>query len=276
MRWHHASPPPSQSSTPKVRTVVRCRHGYSNHTAPPPHAPTSLPDIDVILTALDAHKAVWSATPPKQRAQLLRACLTTTLTTYQEASEVACRAHGSYGSGTGEELLSWMPVVTGLREFAESLESGGQVRPHSIRTRPDGQLVVDAFPLGYVLLCTSPHPDGCVPTVYCEHTHVPPLATTLQPPRMEGMLFGGCRGEVWIMPGHAATQGSLYQRLQTAGPGKGAVALVLGAGNQLPVVMLDILHMLVLQDSVVVCKMNPVNEYLGPFVRCGGKIKGKR
>lgn len=88
--------------------------------------------------------------------------------------------------------------------------------------------------------------------------------------RLEGMLFGGCRGEVWIMPGHAATQGALYQRMQAAGPGKGAVALVLGAGNQLPVVMLDILHMLVLQDSVVICKMNPVNEYLGPFVRCDG------
>lgn len=82
------------------------------------------------------------------------------------------------------------------------------------------------------------------------------------------MLFGGCRGEVWIMPGHAATQGGLYQRMQRTGPGKGAIGLVLGAGNQLPVVMLDILHMLVLQDSVVLCKMNPVNEYLGPFVRC--------
>lgn len=102
-----------------------------------------------MLRALDAHKAIWAATPPKQRAQLLRACLRTTLTTYKEAAEVACKAHGSYGNGIGEELLSWMPVVTGIREFAESLEAGGQLRPHSIRTRTDGQLVVDAFPLGY-------------------------------------------------------------------------------------------------------------------------------
>ncbi len=74
---------------------------------------------------------------------------------YKEAAEVAAKAHGSYGSGIGEELLSWLPVISGLREFAESLEAGGQLRPNNIKVRHDGQLVVDVFPLGYVwgLLC---------------------------------------------------------------------------------------------------------------------------
>lgn len=42
---------------------------------------------------------------------------------------------------------------------------------------------------------------------------------------------------------------------------------MLGAGNQTPVAPLDILHKLVAENAVVVCKMNPVNEYMGPFIR---------
>lgn len=40
-----------------------------------------------------------------------------------------------------------------------------------------------------------------------------------------------------------------------------------GAGNQLPVVGLDILHMLLAEDHVVLVKMNPVNDYYGPLLR---------
>lgn len=40
-----------------------------------------------------------------------------------------------------------------------------------------------------------------------------------------------------------------------------------GAGNQTPVVALDILHKLIACDEVVVVKLNPVNEYLGPVFR---------
>jgi hypothetical protein len=44
-----------------------------------------------------------------------------------------------------------------------------------------------------------------------------------------------------------------------------------GAGNQLPVVALDILHMLFAEDQVVLAKMNPVNDYYGPLLR---QVKG--
>lgn len=46
------------------------------------------------------------------------------------------------------------------------------------------------------------------------------------------------------------------------------MSLVLGAGNQVAVAALDILHQLIIEDCVVVCKMNPVNEYYGPYIRC--------
>lgn len=63
-------------------------------------------------------------------------------------------------------------------------------------------------------------------------------------------------------------QGALYHDKDLGRTGQGSIGLVLGAGNQLPVVCFDIMHMLIAEDSVVICKMNPVNEYLGPFIRC--------
>lgn len=59
------------------------------------------------------------------------------------------------------------------------------------------------------------------------------------------------------------SQGTIRFKSEVAGK----VALVLGAGNQTPVAALDILHKLVAENAVVVCKMNPVNEYAGPFIR---------
>jgi hypothetical protein len=47
-----------------------------------------------------------------------------------------------------------------------------------------------------------------------------------------------------------------------------------GAGNQLPVVALDILHVLVVEDKVALVKMNPVNDYAGPLLRqVGGQLR---
>lgn len=39
-------------------------------------------------------------------------------------------------------------------------------------------------------------------------------------------------------------------------------------------VALDIAHKLLVEDQVVVCKMNPVNAWAGPFIRCGAPPAG--
>ena len=62
-------------------------------------------------------------------------------------------------------------------------------------------------------------------------------------------------------------QGANYRRKAQGKRATGQVSLVLGAGNQTPVACMDILHKLFAEDTVVVCKMNPVNEYLGKFIR---------
>ena len=64
-------------------------------------------------------------------------------------------------------------------------------------------------------------------------------------------------------------QGSIYRQREKSNKASQApkVALVLGAGNQVSVVVLDILHMLLAVDCTVVCKINPVNAFIGPAVR---------
>ena len=66
----------------------------------------------------------------------------------KEGAEAAEAAKGSYGFGIGEEWVSWLPVTWGLRDFADSLDAGGAPAPNAATQRPDGQWVVDTFPLG--------------------------------------------------------------------------------------------------------------------------------
>lgn len=66
----------------------------------------------------------------------------------KEAGEAATAAKGSYGTGIGEEWMAWLPVAWGIRELIEAMDAGGQPSPNGVRERPDGQLVVDVFPLG--------------------------------------------------------------------------------------------------------------------------------
>ena len=71
-----------------------------------------------------------------------------TLQVSKEAAEAATAAKGSYGTGIGEEWNAWLPVAWGIRELAGAMDASGQPAPNAVTQRPDGQWVVDAFPLG--------------------------------------------------------------------------------------------------------------------------------
>ncbi|BDA42382.1 hypothetical protein COCOBI_03-2690 [Coccomyxa sp. Obi] len=193
---------------------------------------TPLKELEVTLQALDAKKEEWANLTTLKRAELLRETLKSVIEVSKEAGEAATAAKGSYGTGIGEEWMAWLPVAWAIRELIEAMDAGGQPTPNAVRQRPDGQVVVDVFPLG-----------------------------------IESLFFGGMKGEVWIQPGKPASQGANYRAKARGKKLEGEVALVLGAGNQTPVACMDILHKLFIDDAVVVCKMNPVNEYLGKFIR---------
>jgi aldehyde dehydrogenase (NAD(P)+) len=82
----------------------------------------------------------------------------------------------------------------------------------------------------------------------------------------ERLLFHGVTAEVWMQDG--VTEQNLRQNMagfyRQANP-QGVLALMLGAGNVSAIVPLDILDRMINCGQVVICKMNPVNDYLGPI-----------
>lgn len=84
------------------------------------------------------------------------------------------------------------------------------------------------------------------------------------------ILFNGYRAEVWMEEGVTLenlrqTQALAYQSPDPAGK----VSLVLGAGNLSGIPVTDVLDRLFIQNHVVILKMNPVMDYLGPVFERG-------
>jgi aldehyde dehydrogenase (NAD(P)+) len=84
---------------------------------------------------------------------------------------------------------------------------------------------------------------------------------------LDRILFTGFEADVWMQSGvtpenlheHVA---SFYRRPEHAG----RLALVLGAGNVASIGILDAVDKLFCRGEVVLLKLNPVNQYLGPFI----------
>jgi acyl-CoA reductase-like NAD-dependent aldehyde dehydrogenase len=83
----------------------------------------------------------------------------------------------------------------------------------------------------------------------------------------DSILFQGFRADVWMQPG--VTRGNLDDHLARAyqpdAPARDGIALVLGAGNVSSIAPTDAFSKLFQEGKVVLLKMNPVNEYLGPI-----------
>ncbi|MCV2890802.1 aldehyde dehydrogenase family protein [Ruegeria aquimaris] len=89
------------------------------------------------------------------------------------------------------------------------------------------------------------------------------------------LLLSGVSAEVWMQQGvtranlrdHAAIAYGQPEAKRT-----GKVALVLGAGNVNAITPLDVLQKLILENQVVILKMNPVNDYLTDYYRIAMKL----
>ncbi len=193
--------------------------------------PTELSEVDEKLQRLVTHSGTWAQMPAAERAQLLRACMKTTLAEAHAWAETSARIKGyPLGSqGHAEEYLGGvLPTLRNLRLFAEGLEAGGGARPAKTWQRPDGQWVARVFPRSL----------------------------------LDRALFTGVTCDIWIEPGKEPTQGRIYREgVQDRG-----VAVVLGAGNQSSIPAMDVLYKLVVDNEVCILKMNPVNEGLGPIL----------
>jgi hypothetical protein len=193
------------------------------------------PDADLVVDRVASNKDRWIGVDLPTRIDYLKRCIDGVVEVAEDWVRVACGHHGiNPGSPlAGEEWLSGpMTTVRQLRLLAGALEQDGRPRPVDARTRPDGQGVVKVFPGGL----------------------------------LDRFLYYNMSAEVWIEPGKAATQGRIYREKAEGSARPGKVALVLGAGNISSIAPLDVAHKLFVEDEVVVLKMNPVNEYLGPYL----------
>lgn len=197
-------------------------------------------DLDRDVESLRAHARTWARLGFAGKIRHLRAMRARTIEVAPQWAELAARAKGIAGTPlAGEEWLSGpYALLSALDRLAKTLgeiaRDGVPALPDAaIRTRPDGQVVVDVFPLETA----------------------------------DRLLLNGVRAEIWMEPG--VTRESVRARtaaaLRERDPAR-RVTLVLGAGNIASIPPLDVLAALYAHDSVALLKLNPVNAYLEPVL----------
>ena len=214
---------------------------YAFPPAPPSIDPTPLEELDRLVARLAERKAAWAQLSIDARLDLLDRMKAPLLDVAEDWVDAGARAKGfETGShGAGEEWFAG-PAVTmrnlRLLEVAlRDVRTHGRpvLTPDKLTERPDGRLVAQVFPLDL----------------------------------FDKVLFSGFTAETWMQPGVTRAnlpehQASAYRDLDTAG----RLALVLGAGNVSSIAPTDVLYKLFVENEVVILKMNPVNEYIGPFL----------
>lgn len=219
------TPPPA----PAAASATPASAGSTGDT-PQALPATSLEDVDAALARLSANKDAWLRVTVPERITLLDALLKGVLAVAEAWAAGGARLKGLDPASplAGEEWLAGpMVTVRNLRLLREALVAGGAPKPASMRTLASGQRVARVFP------------------------------TTL----LDRLTMGGVTADVYLEPGKAPTQGRIYRE---AKPERGSVALVLGAGNVSSIPPMDALYKLFVEDEVVLLKLNPVNEHVGP------------
>lgn len=195
--------------------------------------------LDKAVADLAGAKDKWAHLPIGVRLDYLERVRVLLGQSAEEWVDAAVAAKGTAGTPlAGEEwisgpygVLSWINAVM---QTLKAVDAGTDpLAGLAVRQRADGQTVLRVSPYDY----------------------------------QDKLLLNGFGAEVWMTPG--ITPGTLradvatkYQEHDPAGQ----VALVLGAGNIASIAPLDVLYKLYADGEVVVLKMNPVNDYLGPVL----------
>ena len=198
-------------------------------------------NIDEKLERLAKRKEWWAQLPIKEKVQYLKEVQRGVLAQAERWVEAEAKAKGLKPDSPLVGAESWVAgpyaVVAWLTASMQTLAA----------------LDVGADPLEHVRVTTAI--DGStVARVMPIHVY-------------EQLLFNGVTADVWMQP--QVTPDNLRENTasfyrEEDPPGR--VTLVLGAGNVAAIAPLDILDRMVNCGDVVVCKMNPINEYLGPIL----------
>jgi acyl-CoA reductase-like NAD-dependent aldehyde dehydrogenase len=190
-------------------------------------APTRIAHADEKLARLADRKDAWVRTPVERRIRYLEDAMRGVLEVAEDWAADGTRLKGL--DNPGEEILGgpWC-TARNIRLLIQALRARGAPAPRDVRVEPDGREIAAVVP-----------GDG-----------------------IEKLLYSGLTAEVWMQPKKAASQGAIYRSPSASG----RVCLVLGAGNVSSIPAMDTLYKLFAEDEVVILKMNPVNEYVGPWL----------
>lgn len=195
--------------------------------------------LDKALGDLQASKDRWATMPIAEQAELLTRARHNLRQVADRWVDLSIKAKqiDPDSPWVGEEWVSgpWA-LAAGLNGYAQTLHAVAHDHPirfNRVTTRTNGQVVVTVFPADW---------SGW-------------------------LLLNGLSAEVWMQPGVTTTSlqehvARRYRQRQS----KGRVAVVLGAGNINAIAPLDALYKLYAEGEVVILKMNPVNEYVGPLL----------
>ena len=200
--------------------------------------------LDQAVTAVAAQRRAFARLAVVEKIDLLRAIAPRLSAVSHDWARAGCLAKGiAFDAPVGGEewLAGPAPTARNVRLLIEGLSQvAKRGRPplgRRVHTRADdGRLEVEVLPAG-----------GWDPLLYQNLS---------------------CR--VRLLPGldEAAArerQAAFYQRSQP----EGKLVLVLGAGNVSSIPVMDVLSKMFVEGAVCVLKMNPVNEWVAPFLERG-------
>ena len=194
-------------------------------------------NLDQSIQALQDHKDEWTCLSIPKKLALLEQTLRRLAENCQAWVEASVKGKQMQllAPEAGEEWTGgpWTLAegINGYIDSLRALEHGQILMPGKIHTLINGQVAARVFPNSL----------------------------------FDKLMFNGITAEVWMQPG--VTQANLTEKMaafykQENPPGK--VALILGAGNVAGIPPRDMLHRLYSLGHVVILKMSPINDYLGP------------
>jgi aldehyde dehydrogenase (NAD(P)+) len=200
--------------------------------------PTEAKVIDEAVSAVRERAREFARLHPEAKAALLRECIAGIVA---EAPSWVVEGARMRGASPAEEWLTGpTPTIRMFRLLAESLDqiaaNGAPPLGRGARVRPDGRLQIALFP-----------------------------ASTL-----DRVTFAGFTGHALMdagvdVEGARARQAAFYRERDP----EGGLSVILGAGNVASIPPMDVATKMFIEGKVCILKMNPVNEWVGPFLERG-------
>ena len=204
--------------------------------------PSSHAEMDQALAVLSSHKDAWATMDIPGRIALLDQ-IKKDMPKVEErwmAAGIVAKESRPETLDVVADVYSFTAIyryIRFLRKALQDIQAFGKPKiPGKVSTRANGQVFAQVVPYDW----------------------------------KEAMALPGIRAEVWMDPSVSLQNGGIPQAsFYQSDDRKGQVCAVLGAGNVGALVSGDFMHKLFVEGQVVALKMNPVNEYLGPFFEEG-------